>query len=111
MVEFLEENAVLLLGIVIVVIPVILVMRALLKARRIDREGTEADAVVTRVEENVDPDSAGSSWSTYVEYEDENGKLRESYLALTVYPEYEVGQKVRIKYVPGVHDLVRTVNE
>lgn len=111
MIKFLEENAVVLLGIVIVAIPLVLVARALLKARRIDREGTEADAVVTRVEESFDPDSAGSSWSTYVEYRDENGELRESYMALTVNPEYEVGQKLRIKYIPGVHDLVRPISD
>ena len=107
MAEFLEDNLVLLVGVAIVIIPVVIVALALMKAKRIDRDGIETDAVVTRVEENVDPDSAGSSYSTYVEYEDENGERRESYMALSVYPEYAVGQKLRIKYVPGVHDLVR----
>ena len=107
MADFLKDNYVLVIGAALVIIPVVIVAFTLMKARRIDRDGIETDAVVTRVEENVDPDSASSSYSTYVEYEDENGERRESYMALTMHPEYEVGQKLRIKYVPGVRNLVR----
>lgn len=107
MIEFLKTHYIWLIGAILVAVVIIRVVLTLRKTRRIDREGIETDAVVSRVEDTSDPDSATSSYSTYVEYRDENGEMRESYMALTVRPEYAVGQKVRIKFVPGVHDLVR----
>lgn len=110
MIDFLKENYALVIGVAIVVVAVARVVLALMKATKIDKEGIETDAVVTRVEEDYDPDNAVTSYSTYVEYTDENGELRESYMALTMDSEHEVGEKLRIKYLPGVHDLVREVS-
>ena len=111
MIDFLKENYALVIGAVIVVVAVVRVVLTLMKANRIDKEGIETDAVVTRVVEDFDPDNAVTSYSTYVEYRDENGELRESYMALTMDAEHEVGDKLRIKYVPGVRDLVRAVDK
>ena len=111
MIELLKTHYFWVIGAILVAVVFIRVVLTLRKASRIDRDGIETDAVVTGVEETSDLDSAGSSYSTYVEYWDENGEMRESYMALTVYHEYAVGQKVRIKYVPGVHDLVRPVKD
>ncbi|MGX8716262.1 MAG: hypothetical protein ACSW8A_10975 [Lachnospiraceae bacterium] len=79
------------------------------KAKKIDKEGIETDAVVTRVEDTSEIESAASSYTTYVEYRDENGVRRESCMALTLQVEHNVGDKVRIKYVPGIYDMVREV--
>lgn len=100
------------MGLIIITAVVIFVLRAarvLLKARKIDREGIETDAVVSRVEEQWDPDTASSTYMTYVRYRDENGEYRESPMALTSSPSYEEGKRVRIRFVPGDDELVRAV--
>ncbi len=100
------------MGLIIIAAVVIFVLRAarvLLKARKIDREGIETDAVVSRVEEEWDPDTASSTYMTYVRYRDENGEYRESPMALTSSPSYEEGERVRIRFVPGDDELVRAV--
>ena len=48
---------------------------------------------------------------TYVEYRDETGELRESPMSLLNSVEYGTGEKVRIKYIPGEHKLVRPVKK
>lgn len=81
------------------------------KAKKIDANGTETDAVVSRVVESWDPDTASSSYTTYVEYRDETGELRESPMSLSSTVEFGTGEKVRIKYIPGEHKLVRPVKK
>ena len=68
------------------------------KAKKIDANGTETDAVVSRVVESWDPDTASSSYISYVEYRDETGELRESPMSLLNSVEYGTGEKVRIVY-------------
>ena len=92
-----------------VVVFVVRAARVLLKARKIDREGIETDAVVSRVEEQWDPDTASSAYLTYVRYRGENGEFRESPMALTSSLSYEEGGQVRIRFVPGDDELVREV--
>lgn len=81
------------------------------KSKKIDAKGTETDAVVSRVVESWDPDTASSSYTTYVEYRDETGELRESPMSLSSTVEFGTGEKVRIKYIPGEHKLVRPVKK
>ena len=107
MMDFLKTHYELVIGILFAVFIAAKVVTAFRKAKKIDKEGIETDAVVTRVEDTSSAEDATSSYSTYVEYRDENGELRESFMALTVNVQYEAGQKVRIKYIPGVHDMVR----
>lgn len=92
-----------------VVVFVVRAARVLLKARKIDREEIETDAVVSRVEEQWDPDTASSAYLTYVRYRDENGEFRESPMALTSSLSYEEGEEIRIRFVPGDDELVREV--
>ncbi len=44
-----------------------------------------------------------------VKYRDDKGETIESPMALDPSERYEVGQKVRIKYIPGLHQQVRPV--
>lgn len=86
----------------------IALMRVLKKAKRIDSIGIETDAVVSRVERSIDtPDSSGSSYYTYVKFTDKDGVQRECVMTMGISVEYEVGDKVRIKYIPGEYDMVR----
>lgn len=78
------------------------------KAKKIDKEGIETDAVVSRVERDFDtPDTSGSSYYTYVEFTDQDGVRRECVMTMGITAEFEQGDKVRIKYIPGQYDMVR----
>ncbi|MCR5795219.1 MAG: hypothetical protein K6G61_07765 [Solobacterium sp.] len=81
------------------------------KAKKIDAEGIVTDAVVSRVEEFYDPDTASDSYTTYVVYTDEEGVQRESAMALTQDAEYEEGMHVRIRYLPSEKDMVRIAED
>ncbi len=65
--------------------------------------------MVSRVEEQWDPDTASSAYLTYVRYRDENGEFRESPMALTSSLSFVEGEEVRIRFVPGNDELVREV--
>ena len=107
--EFLTQHFELIIGIIVVGLFIIKAATMLKKAKKIDREGLETDAVVSRVEEIWDPETHSSSYTTYVEYKDEDGVLRESPMTLTQNVEYERGESVRIRFIPGEHKLVRPV--
>ena len=104
--EFLAQHMELLLAAVGLCIFVIAVVRMLKKAKKIDREGLVADAVVSRVERIWD-ESDGTSYITYVKYMDRDGVERESKMSLTPQIEYSTGDEVRIKYLPGKYKMVR----
>lgn len=91
------------------VVFVILAANVIRRARKIDRDGVETDAVVSRIDENYDPDLNESTYTIVVKYRDDNGETIESPMALDPSERYEVGQKVRIKYIPGLHQQVRPV--
>lgn len=107
--EFLTQNYAAIFAAVVVVIFVFRAARVLNKAKKIDREGVETDAVISRIVENWNPDTASSSYTTYAEYRDESGELRESPMALSSNLTYAKGEKLRIRYIPGDHELVRAV--
>ena len=111
MITFIETHITWFIGALFVTVFVVSATRALMKAKKIDNEGIETDGVVTRIVDTSDPEDATSSYTTYVEYKDENGQLRESFMALTVRVEHEPGDKVRIRYIPGVHNMVREVKD
>lgn len=78
------------------------------KAKRIDKEGIETDAVVSRVEQDLStPDSPTASTYTYVQFTDQDGVSRESVMTMSADVQYEQGDHVRIKYIPGEYDMVR----
>ncbi|MBQ6540580.1 MAG: hypothetical protein IJL71_06115 [Oscillospiraceae bacterium] len=105
--EFLTKNFSWIIGFVFVGIFALKAYITLKKAKKIDREGIETDAVVSRIEEHWDPETASSSFTTYVEYRDDTGELVESPMALTGYVPYAEGQRVRIRFIPGDRKMVR----
>ena len=106
---FLSEHFVWIFGLIAVSVFVFQAVRILKKAKKIDNEGIETDAVVTRIEESYDPDNLSSSYTTYVEYTDQSGDRIESPLSLASRPEYSIGEVIRIRYIPGEYELVREV--
>ena len=105
--NFLSEHLEWILGAAAVILFLVQAVRALKKAKRIDSEGIVTDAVVSRIEEIWDPDTLSSSYTTYVRYITEDGETLESPLSLTADVTYDKGQQLRIRYVPGVRDMVR----
>ena len=94
-------------GIASLIIFALLVVRMVRKAKRIDREGLMAEAVVSKIEEDRDLETAGTSYITYVKFTDRDGVTRECPMSMTPNIEYEVGSKLRIKYIPGEYKMVR----
>ena len=109
--EFLEQHFSLILGFAFAGVFLYQAVRILKKADRIDKEGVETTAVVSRIEEIYDPDTTSSSWTTYVQYRDKKGILRESPVSLTADVQHEVGEQLRIRYMPDDDELVREVKQ
>lgn len=85
--------------------------KLLKRAHRIDKEGIETDGVISRIEEELTTADGGiGSTYTYVSYVDENGMRREGALSVGD-TSYEVGQQIRIKYLPGEYDMVRAAKK
>lgn len=85
--------------------------KLLKKAHRIDREGIETGGVISRIEEDLTTEDGGiGSTYTYVSYVDETGTRREGALSIGGGP-FEVGQQIRIKYLPGEYDMVRAAKK
>ena len=107
--DFIANHLELVFGIIAVTVFAILCVRAVKRAHRIDREGIETDAVVSAVKEHFDPDLIDSTYTTYVTYTDRDGRTVESPMTLEDSVSYEIGDKVRIKYIPGDTKMVRPV--
>ena len=107
--EFVTSHLELVIGTLAVIVFVIQAVNAHKKAKRIDNEGIETGAVVSRIDETYDPDLNESSYTIYVRYTDDKGESVESPMALDPSEKYTVGQEVRIKYVPGIRNMVRPV--
>lgn len=105
--EFLMQNLEWILAVVGFVVFAVLVAGAVRKAKRIERDGLLAVAVVSRIEETKDIERTNSSYTTYVKFTDKDGVTRECPMAMTQSVEYDVGQEVRIKYLPGDYKMVR----
>lgn len=101
----------LIVGIIVAVVFCVMAYRAIKKAKKVDREGIETDAVVSSIKEHFDPDNLSSSYTAYVQYRDGSGGLVESPMAITSDMKYAIGDSVRIKYIPGDHALVREVKK
>ncbi len=110
--EFLTQNLNWILGVAVAAVFGYQVYRALKKAKKIDAEGVETDAVVSRVEELWDEDGhSSSSYTTYVTFKDPDGVERECPMTLTQEVEYETGDRLRIRYLPGDYKMVRPVKK
>ena len=109
--EFLEKYPYWIIGALIVIVFVYQASKALRKARKIDGEGVETDAEVSRIEGHWDVDTASSTYTTYVRYTDDRGRTRESPMALTCSVKYEKGEKLRIRFLPGDYEMVRQAED
>ena len=109
MMEFIRDHIELIVGVITVGVFTVEAVGALKKAKKIDETGTETDATVSRIDEIWDPDTASSSYTTYVSYTDGDGHVRESAMTLSSDIQYDVGEHVRIKYSPDEYGLVREV--
>ena len=106
---FLSQHFMWIVGIIVIGVFLFQASRLLTKAKKIDREGIETDAMVSRVEEIFDSDNLSSTYTTYVEFRDEEGSFCECPMTLSSDVTYEVGDHVRIRYLPGERELVRPV--
>ena len=81
----------------------------------IKSQGMEADAFITRVEENETTDADGTSGTTYdyyVRYTDQSGVMREALLTNTyTHRNLVPGDRLKIKYLPGKEKLAVMVKE
>lgn len=81
----------------------------------IKSQGIEADAFITRVEENERSDSDGTSSTTYdyyVRYTDQGGVMREALLTNTyTYRNLVPGDRLKIKYLPGKEKMAVMVKK
>ncbi|MBP3891881.1 MAG: DUF3592 domain-containing protein [Solobacterium sp.] len=80
-----------------------------LMKKRIAKDGLETSAVVTKIEELLDPDTITSDYRWYVEYYDEKGERQQGMLFKC--PDLKVGDKVRIKYHPKNHNYAEYVRQ
>ena len=108
---FVSDHFELILGIIVAAVFAFQAFRVLKKAKKIDEQGIATDAVISRIEEIYDPDTASSSYVTYARYRDENHELRETPMSLDAYVQYAEGTKVKIRYIPGDHELVRIADK
>ncbi len=109
--EFLTQHLELVLAAAAVCVFAIAVVRLLRKAKRIDREGLVANAVVSGFRESYDSETHSRSYTTMVRFTDRDGVVRECPMAISSEIKYEVGQELRIKYLPGEYKMVREVKE
>ena len=105
--EFAARHLELLFGIAVVGGFLIAAGIALKRAKKIDRDGIETDAVVSGIVSHYNPGTHDTGYTIYVSYTADRGERIESPLALDPKEEYTVGQTVRIKYVPGMKKMVR----
>ncbi|MBE7003731.1 MAG: DUF3592 domain-containing protein [Ruminococcaceae bacterium] len=78
-----------------------LIVFTIRRNKAIRENGIEADAVVSRIEENedLDSDGGGVSYTYYVQYQTQDGQVIEARLG-NVPKNIAVGSRLRIKYLP-----------
>ena len=109
--EFLAQNGFWILAVIVSGVFAVRVALLLKKAHKIDREGIETDAVVSRITENWDSETHSLSYTTYVTYRDRDGNMLESPMEFSRNPEHAKGDEIRIRYIPGEKKLVREVKQ
>lgn len=97
--------------IVIFVIGCILNIYSLFKRAKINKKKyIETEAVISRIEEDEDPDKT-DSFITYAKYIDDTGKERESILLKDEDEEYITNSKIIIRYIPGEYETVKYIRK
>ena len=90
-------------GVVIVAVVVAGVIYSILLIRKVQKNGIEADAVLTRIEVNTDTDSDGDITTTttyYVTYVNQEGQRVEARLMTNPPRSVREGASLRVKYLP-----------
>ena len=107
--DFIRAHFGLIIGIIVVAVFAIQAANAIKKAGKIDHDGIETDGVVSRIDETFDPGNLSSSYTTYVKYTDKDGTEVESPAAVGSDVNFAIGDRVRVKYMPGDRKMVRIV--
>ena len=107
--EFLSRYIITIVAVVFLILVIGRILLLMRRARKIEKEGVEVDAVISRVEYEADPDD-GDAYHIYTRYVDDMGAERESITGIFAVAEYEEGQEVRIRFIPGEYDMVRIVS-
>ena len=83
-------------------------LRSLLKkARKIEAEGVETDAVVSRIEVTAGTARNSSTTYIYAKFTDRDGVERECIMSMGPGQDYTEGERIRIRYIPGDYQMVR----
>ncbi len=109
MMDFLSKYFVWIIGIIVIGVFVIRLIILVKKAKRIDNEGIVTDAVVSRIGEVWDAENQSSAYTTFVTYRDLDGNTVESPMVLSSEVLYDVGEQVKIRFIPGEESMVRVV--
>ncbi len=80
------------------------------KANKIDEEGVETEAVVSRIED-ISMVGDPETYTTYVVFTDDQGVERECPMTLSKTITHDVGDEVTIRYIPGQYELVREAKD
>ncbi len=107
MVEFIRDHIVLIVILCFAYYIAMKILRKVRNERRVNRLGVDAEAAVTWIEEITEVD--GKDYITYVTFYDQDGKRRESVMDVSAFAGVELGDLVKIKYIPGEYDVVRYV--
>ena len=105
--EFLKDNIMLILVGSVVVGFIIRFVLIAMKVSKIKKEGLETEGVVSRVEYDPGDENNSSNYYIYVKFRDEQGVEHESTGGIYSTREYNEGDKVRIKYLPGDYEFVK----
>ncbi len=82
---------------------------AVMRNNRIRKNGIEAEAFISRIEEYESTDSEGfrdTNYRYYVTYTTQDGKTVEARLGKIMQVIYQEGEKINIKYLPEKPDYV-----
>lgn len=108
--EFIANHFMLIIISIGVIVFCVKLASLLKRARRIDKDGIETDAIVSRVEKGLETEDTSSSFYTYVRFTDVYGEERECIMSISPDVQFEEGEQIRIKYIPGEYDMVRHVS-
>lgn len=80
----------------------------MIRNRKIRRNGIEAQGVISRVEERYESDGESGSYTFiyYVSYTTREGKTVEARLGKMTQTHFDVGQSIRVKYLPEKPEYV-----
>ncbi len=86
------------------------IIRIFSKTAKIRKNGIETYAEVTRIDTDTDSEGNTSEYAI-VTYKDESGKKRQADIAVTVFGKYHLGDRIKVRYIPGEYGLVVEVKE